>query len=161
MSDEKPWTDEEFLSYVDIHSRTERALFSGEMLIRLRDLSGMFLTAMGGIDPSKFYPLHDEDALPLVRRARENLMKAKDAKNAYPVAAERAAIRSLPASGPALAVLDATVQDAVAAWRDLVPEARELLFAGMMADGELSGVSWSTIKRAVAVLRAFEPGPIR
>lgn len=81
--------DEEFLRYVAAHSETERTLFSGEHLIRLRDLSGMFLTAMGGIDPDKFYPLHSENAMPLVRRARTKLASAADILKRGEVASAR------------------------------------------------------------------------
>lgn len=51
------WTDEEFLLYVETHSKTERALFQRENVIRLIELAG-------GIIPDEmptFVEMHDDD----------------------------------------------------------------------------------------------------
>jgi hypothetical protein len=40
MNDPKDWTDKEFLDYVEIHSKTERALFSPTHVNRFMNLIG-------------------------------------------------------------------------------------------------------------------------
>lgn len=64
--------DKEFLSYVHAHSRTERALFSGEQLTRLLNLSGTETTVASG-----WYALFAPDAEPLIRKAQERLNAAR------------------------------------------------------------------------------------
>lgn len=60
------WSDEEFLSYVEIHSRTERALFSGEHVIRFCKLAGRETN----VPADGFYAMHYHDISDALRDAR-------------------------------------------------------------------------------------------
>jgi hypothetical protein len=67
-------TDEEFLIYVELHSETERALFSREHVLRLLKLAdvskGEYNIPMGG-----FIAVHYDVAKPLIERARRQLKR--------------------------------------------------------------------------------------
>ncbi len=65
----EPWTDEEFLGYVDLHSRTELALFHRDHVKRLCELSGaQWVGRM-----RDFEPLHYHDIKPALEEARVRL----------------------------------------------------------------------------------------
>jgi hypothetical protein len=61
--------NEEFLGYVDLHSKTERALFNAGMIRRLYALAGIPCN----IDGNGLFSLASWDAAPLVSQARERL----------------------------------------------------------------------------------------
>lgn len=68
----KEWTDEEFLRYVELHCTTERAGFVAAHVLRLYELAGErkpFHSASSGA----IFNMHEEQALPLVQKARERL----------------------------------------------------------------------------------------
>lgn len=54
-------TDQEFLSYVRAHARTERALFHTQHIMRLFDLAGREVPP--GLPPTGFVAMRDVDAL--------------------------------------------------------------------------------------------------
>lgn len=63
-------TDEEFLGYVEIHSRTPRALFHRKHAQRLIDMSGEGTFPIEG----EWITIHDDIAQPLVDAARKKQM---------------------------------------------------------------------------------------
>jgi hypothetical protein len=63
------WTDKELLGYIDLHSRTERALLHIDHINRLLELAGRPRISGGG-----FYALHYEEAAPLIAEARRRLV---------------------------------------------------------------------------------------
>lgn len=67
-------TDDGFLFYVWLHSRTERALFSRQQVLRLLTLAnvpdGQYSIPMG-----RFMAVHFEVAKPLLERARRQLKR--------------------------------------------------------------------------------------
>lgn len=67
--------DESFLGYVELHCKTERALFSGRDVLRLYELADTAPQADIRLDA--FYRMDDEYALPLVELARLRSPKAK------------------------------------------------------------------------------------
>lgn len=67
------WSDEEFLSYVSIHSETPRALFSADMVERLYELAGQECV-WDGPRPA-FFPVHAPLANNLVQAARNRMGK--------------------------------------------------------------------------------------
>lgn len=69
-------TDEEFIDYCDIHSRTERALFSGKQIHRLLTLTGKALGPVESVVDG-WFSMHFDVAEPLIKEARERLRKAK------------------------------------------------------------------------------------
>lgn len=135
--------DEEFLNYVDAHSRSERALFSGEHLIRLRELSGMFLTAMGGINPDGFYALHDDQALPMVRRAREKLLATKAA---HRMMSPRVSSKDITSSR------NIELTDAIKEWRGLTDEQRERFYNAKVVATDL-GIAQFAVRLLKAAAR--------
>jgi len=68
------WSDEEFLSYVESHCETPRALFSMGMIERLHELAGVEFVFHGARPVVLFMPA--DTALPLVGAARERLADA-------------------------------------------------------------------------------------
>lgn len=66
--------DETFLGYVDLHCKTERALFSGRDVLRLYELADTI--PQEDIRLDAFYRMDDEYALPLVELARLRVPKA-------------------------------------------------------------------------------------
>lgn len=69
--------DEEFLGYVEIHSRTELALFHIDHICRLYELAGITPPVLRG----SWYGAHSDFAQPLVDMAwsrQENIQKLKD-----------------------------------------------------------------------------------
>lgn len=62
------WTDEELLGYVELHSKTERALFHVSHINRLLELSGHPKVSWVGF-ASMYYP----EARPLIEEARRRL----------------------------------------------------------------------------------------
>lgn len=62
------WTDDFFLGYVEIHSETDRALFSREHVRRLHELAGVPVP-----DVPPFAAMHADYAKPLVTKARQRL----------------------------------------------------------------------------------------
>lgn len=66
--------DTNFLSYVGLHSETERALFSREQVLRLLKLANV---AKGeySIPMGNFLAVHYDVAKPLVERARRQLKR--------------------------------------------------------------------------------------
>ncbi len=77
----KEWTDEELLSYVEIHCRTESALFSDHHIWRLLELANattFYQFRKPEPDSNTFRAMHEDIALPLVARARNRIAaKAK------------------------------------------------------------------------------------
>lgn len=73
-------TNEEFLGYVELHSRTERALFAGEHLDRLLALAGRPPIRWGcsqiGPRPA-LISIHHHVAAPLLEEARLRLRSAE------------------------------------------------------------------------------------
>lgn len=65
-------TDSELIDYCDIHSESERALFSGEHINRMLALAGHPKKFVQWVPPSCFLPAHDE-MKELVMLARERL----------------------------------------------------------------------------------------
>jgi len=67
-------SDDDFLGYVDLHSRTERALFSREDILRLIKLAnipeGQYSLPLGS-----FISVHASEARPLIERARRQLKR--------------------------------------------------------------------------------------
>lgn len=63
------WTDKELLSYIDLHSRTERALLHIDHINRLLELAGH--PKISGV--VGFAALHYEQAAPLIAEARRRL----------------------------------------------------------------------------------------
>ena len=63
------WSDEEFLSYVEIHCKTERAVFHRDMVARLYKMAGRQIDE-GAL--KEFIELHEDPALKLVEEARAN-----------------------------------------------------------------------------------------
>jgi hypothetical protein len=64
----RDWTDEELISYFEIHSRTERALFAKEHVARLMKLGGSPELHLDRV-PS-FIPVHAAEADLLIKRKR-------------------------------------------------------------------------------------------
>lgn len=62
----KDWTDDSFLGYVELHSRTERALFHRVHVARLFKLAGKPEPA--GLP--EWMSVREDVAIPLVRSAR-------------------------------------------------------------------------------------------
>jgi hypothetical protein len=74
MNDPKDWTDKEFLDYVEIHSKTDRALFSNTHIERFARLAGLpHLTPNGGFN-SMFY----DDISILLADAYKNIEKSNE-----------------------------------------------------------------------------------
>lgn len=63
--------DDEFLGYCHLHSRTERALFSGVDVARLYKLAGREKHAPAGLNPQGFFTMREGIADPLVEMARK------------------------------------------------------------------------------------------
>lgn len=76
MGDGENVTDEEFLRYVELHSRTPRALFSDEHLARVYALAGRALPPVFKGPVAGFVRLPWDVAMPLVWAARQRLGKA-------------------------------------------------------------------------------------
>lgn len=70
-------TDEEFLRYVAIHSRTEQALFSGKHIVRLFNLAGR---TPSEVPPESFHALRANVADLLIEEARSRTQKLKEFK---------------------------------------------------------------------------------
>ena len=72
--DEDTDEDKNFLGYVDLHSETERALFSREQVLRLLKLAnvakGEYTLPMGS-----FISVNADVAKPLIERARRQLKR--------------------------------------------------------------------------------------
>lgn len=64
------WTDEEFLGYFELHSRTERALFHRGHVERLLKMAGRPVPERLG----EWMAVHDEVADPLIAQARANVI---------------------------------------------------------------------------------------
>ena len=64
-------SDEEFLGYVDIHSRTDLALFSTDDIIRLHKLANE--DPPGGLWPKAFFTMRHEYVKPRIEKARARL----------------------------------------------------------------------------------------
>lgn len=64
------WTDEQFLGYFDLHSRTERALFSTEHISRLFSLAGKEFRNDARLEWMAF---HHENAVGLIEEAYRRL----------------------------------------------------------------------------------------
>lgn len=71
-------SNEDFLSYVWLHSTTPRALFSREHIIRLCELAGTdrHIVAFGN-----WFSFHANEAHPLVEEARKRLQDKIDGTN--------------------------------------------------------------------------------
>lgn len=71
--------DESFLWYVEEHSQTPRALFSGKDINRLLQLVGPIKGMVESVaaEQQQFYALHYEQAHPLVEKARKRLSRPK------------------------------------------------------------------------------------
>src|SRR5690606_40675802 len=67
--------DRSFLWYVELHCRTERALFSGKDVLRLYELADIAIQE--NIGASGFYRMGEGHALPLVELARLRAPKAE------------------------------------------------------------------------------------
>jgi hypothetical protein len=77
------WSDEEFLSYVSIHSETPRALFSANMVERLYEMAGLECI-WGGPRPA-FFPVHAPLANNLVQEAHKRI---REQNRGIPLGAE-------------------------------------------------------------------------
>lgn len=64
------WSDEEFLGYVEIHSRTERALFSGAHVLRFLKLAQVDLNNYNVPPPDGFISMPAYNVLEELRRAK-------------------------------------------------------------------------------------------
>ena len=73
--------------------------------------------------------------------------------DAYPVAAERAAIAALPASGHALTVISAEAQDALAAWRATLDGDREGVYEALEHEREAAAYQVQHTKTKSQLLR--------
>lgn len=75
-------SDESFLGYCAIHSQTDRALFHWTDVARLYRLAGEPLDADIPEDgaPNVFWAMHEDEAQPLIKKARERL---RDAENGH------------------------------------------------------------------------------
>lgn len=62
------WSDAEFLAYVELHSKTERALFSAKMLWRLAKLANTAFE--GDLCATDHVPFPYEEAKPFIEAAR-------------------------------------------------------------------------------------------
>jgi hypothetical protein len=67
-------TDEGFLTYVWLHSETERALLSREHVLRLLKLANV-PEGQYGISMGRFIAVHYDVAKPLIERARRQLKR--------------------------------------------------------------------------------------
>ena len=65
MQDPLP-NNEEFLGYCELHSTTERALFSRVHVIRLHALAHVPIE----LEPGAFFAMHEDIVTPLAERAR-------------------------------------------------------------------------------------------
>lgn len=65
------WSDEEFLKYIEDHSKTERALFSAKMLWRLASLANVALE--GDLAATDHVPFPHSEAAPFIEAARKRL----------------------------------------------------------------------------------------
>lgn len=65
MQDPLP-NNEEFLSYCELHSTTERALFSRAHVLRLHALAHLPIE----LEPGAFFAMHEDVVTPLAERAR-------------------------------------------------------------------------------------------
>lgn len=70
-------SDEDFLGYVEIHSQTERALYSGRDINRLLKLAGNPPGFVKSVDEKGFYSLHEPEARPLIDAAKRLLKRPK------------------------------------------------------------------------------------
>lgn len=68
MDEVAGWDDETFLGYVELHSKTERALFHKVHIERLLKLAGVFMFPLEGT----WLAVHNDAAQPLVDIARRN-----------------------------------------------------------------------------------------
>lgn len=71
--DPRKWDDLTFLSYVEQHSKTQRALFSEEQLARLYELAGRQLPPVPSGPVAGFARLPADVAAPLVNAARKRI----------------------------------------------------------------------------------------
>jgi hypothetical protein len=67
------WTDEQFLSYVELHSTTERHLFSKGHVIRLLALAGREVPPL----VSALIAVHHDLAQPMVDAARVRMRRSQ------------------------------------------------------------------------------------
>lgn len=67
-------SDDDFLGYVDLHSKTERALFSREHVLRLIKLANV-PEGQYPLPMASFISVHADEARPLIERARRQLKR--------------------------------------------------------------------------------------
>lgn len=63
--------DEELLGYFELHSRTERALFSRDHIVRLSKLAGYPVKDVSRLP--QFIAVHEPVAKPYIERARRRM----------------------------------------------------------------------------------------
>lgn len=63
------WSDEEFLDYIEAHSKTERALFSAKMIWRLASLANTAFE--GNLAVTDHVPFPHGEAAPFIQAARK------------------------------------------------------------------------------------------
>lgn len=76
MSDgPKSWSDEEFIGYCSLHSRTERALFHRDHVRRMAALAGdeALLERLSAGDAPEWFSVNEYVVAPLVTQARARL----------------------------------------------------------------------------------------
>lgn len=78
MKPKEDWSDEEFLGYVDLHSRTERALFHAEHVRRLYKMAGR--PAPSGLGENEFVAVYHDHAERLIKLARKKMKPAPAAE---------------------------------------------------------------------------------
>ncbi len=76
--------DDQFLGYVEIHSHTERALFTVSQIRRLFDLAEVSCPIRLSEDPERWYTLDYYDAKPLVDKARTRLTELRTNERLFP-----------------------------------------------------------------------------
>ena len=67
MKSEEEWTDDGFLGYVDLHCRTERALFHRKHVLRLYKMAHAEAPDLG---MGSWFAMYQDVADPLIKKAR-------------------------------------------------------------------------------------------
>jgi hypothetical protein len=81
MSKDDPtdaWTDEAFLSYVELHARTELALIHRDHVARLHRLAGTGVTLEDLTSVPTWVAMHSDYADPLIKKARAKAQGGRD-----------------------------------------------------------------------------------